>query len=149
MDAQDQLRLLAYVEQGGQLILGPGIPYLDPALVPCEVLKKHVHATGETRIGAGSLWWLSREEVSATIEAIVDVGEYWCDDTQVKLVLQTDEEHRLLFVANPTDRRREIVLCFSGARSLCKVWGEPCHYAGEGAIGLKLEPYTVQIWEVV
>ncbi len=149
MDAEDQLRLLAYVEQGGQLLLGPGMPYLDPALFPCEVLKKYVDAVGETRIGMGSLWWLRQEEVPATIEALADGREYWCDDEQVKLVLQKNAEHVLLFVANPTERHREIVLRFSGIRSLRKVWGEPYHCSGEGALDLKLEPYTVQIWEVV
>ncbi len=126
MDADDQLRLLAYVEQGGQLMIGPGVPYLDPALVPCEVLSKYVHEAGRTAIGAGSIWWVSQERRSCNGRDVGGSGEYWCEDTKVKLVLQTNEEHSLLFVANPTDLAREIALHFQGERSLRNVWGEPC-----------------------
>ena len=140
---------LAYVEQGGQLVIGPGVPYLDPALLPCDVLSKHVHKTGRTAIGAGSIWWVSQADIPAMIEMLVETEAYWCEDANVKLVLQTCNEHSLLFVANPTDRAHEVVLHFQGERSLSRVWGEACVCTGVSAIGMELEPYSVQIWEVL
>lgn len=149
MDADDQLRLLAYVEQGGQLMIGPGVPYLNPALLPCEVLSKYVHEAGRTEIGAGSIWWISQEDIPATVGMLVESGAYWCEDTMVKLVLQTSNEHSLLFVANPTALVREVALHFQGEQSLRRVWGEACVRSGNGVLIMELEPYSVQIWEVL
>jgi beta-galactosidase len=149
MSKDDQANLLAYAEQGGQLILGPGIPYLDPALQPCEVLKKFIEAPGKTEVGLGSIWWVSQQEVPATVDALVQPGEYQCDDPQIQLTFHKNKEHRLLFVANPGELQRETVIRFPGKRRLRKVWKEECNRSGEGTIALQLEPYTVQIWEVL
>lgn len=149
MNEEDQVRLLAYVEQGGQLVLGPGLPYLDPALRSCEVLQKYLTQPGKTEIGRGSVWWVSQQEVPTAVERLASPGEYRCDDPQVQLVLQKNAEHTLLFLANPTACPRETLLRFSGSRCLRSVWGEPCNRSEEGAIAMQLEPYTVQIWEVL
>jgi beta-galactosidase len=154
MDAEDQACLLTYVEQGGQLIIGPGLPYLDPALHPCEVWKKYVDKPGKTEIGAGSIWWVSQQEVPTTIDTLATPGEYQCDDSQIQLVLQMNKETSMLFVANPTTLQREAVVHFPGTRRLKRVWGDQAStdrsiLSGEGAVALQLEPYTVQIWEVL
>lgn len=149
MSKEDQANLLAYAEQGGQLILGPGVPYLDPALQPCEVLKKYIEAPGKTEVGLGCIWWVSQQEVQATVDALASPGEYQCDDPQIQLILQKNAEHTLLFVANPGELQKETVIRFPGRRRLRKVWKEECNRSGEGAIALPLEPYTVQIWEVL
>ncbi len=149
MDEEDQARLLAYVEQGGQLVLGPGLPYLDPALQPCEVLRKHISAPGKTEIGLGNIWWINQQEMQATVDRLMEPGEYRCDDSQAQVVVQKNAESTLLFLANPTSLQRETALRFSGSRRLKRVWGEACHCSGEGAIAVQLEPYTVQIWEVL
>jgi beta-galactosidase len=83
MDAGNQAKLLAYVEQGGQLVIGPGLPYLDPALQPQEVLKQYVKQPGKTEIGAGSLWWLGHTEIQEAVETLTDASEYRCDDPEV------------------------------------------------------------------
>jgi len=148
MDAADQQRLLAYAEQGGQLVLGPGLPYLDPALSPCEVLQKVVAEPGGTAVGAGYIWWVSQEQVPAIVDALASPSTCWCDDLQVLLVQQTNRGHTLLFVANPTPLRRETVIHFLGTQRLQRVWGEACVLSGEERIVVDLEPYTVQIWEM-
>ena len=149
MDKEDQARLLAYVEQGGQLVLGPGVPYLDPFLQPCQVLKKYIEAPGQTEIGLGSIWWISQQEVQATVDALAHSGEYRCDDPQIHLVAQQNEEHTLLFAANPTARQRETAVRFPGSRRLRRVWKEACHDPEGETTVLRLDPYTVQIWEVL
>ena len=91
----------------------------------------------------------SQSEVPATVNALAHPGEYQFDDPHVLLVRQTNEEYTLLFVANPTPLQREVTMRFPGMRRLKRVWGEVCNCSGEGAIALQLEPYTVQIWEVL
>lgn len=148
MDAEDQAHLLAYAEQGGQLVIGPGLPYLDPALSPCEVLQKVVTEPGKTRVGAGCIWWVSQEQVPGTVDALSSPSAFWCDDMQVRLVQQTNKDHTLLFVANPTASPRKTIIHFLGTHRLQRVWGGACAFVGEGEIPITLEPYTVQIWEV-
>ncbi len=149
MSAEDQAHLFIYAERGGQLVIGPGVPYLNPALSPCEVLKKYIDTPGETAVGSGSIWWVQQSEIQATVNTLVRPGDYTCDDPHVQLVQQTNCEHRFLFVSNPTNCLRKTTLHFQGRRRLRRVWGELCSCSGEGAIALKLEPYTVQIWEVL
>jgi len=48
MDAGAQDRLATMVEQGGRLVVLPGLPRLDLAMRPCEVLRKRLGIT--TRI---------------------------------------------------------------------------------------------------
>ncbi|HEY0754393.1 MAG TPA: hypothetical protein VGD98_10555 [Ktedonobacteraceae bacterium] len=149
MDAADQARLLTYAERGGQLIIGPGLPYLDPTLSPCEVLQEHISAPGRTEVGAGTIWWITQEDVPATVDALANPGEYSCDDCQMQLVCQTNNQCTLLFIANSTARQRSTVIRFPGMRRLRAAWGETGMRSGEGEIVVKLEPYSVQIWEVV
>lgn len=148
MDARDQARLLAYAQQGGHLVIGPGLPYLDPALQPCEVLQQAVPGPGRHEVGKGSIWWVSQREVPATVDALAQPGEYWCNDPRIHLVLQHNDAHTLLFVANPTARQVETRLAFPTPRSLHRVWGDACTCRGEREVALCLEPYTVHIWEV-
>lgn len=43
MDAQTQLLLVSYVQQGGHLILSPAIPVYDEYLNPCTILKNELN----------------------------------------------------------------------------------------------------------
>lgn len=149
MDAEDQRRLLAYARQGGQLVIGPGLPYLTPALQPCEVLQPVVPGPGRHDVGSGTIWWASQSEVPAVVDTLAEPGEYWCSDPHIHLVLQKNELRTLLFLANPTEQQRTTRLAFPSPRSLHRVWGEACTCCGAREIVVELEPYTVQIWEVL
>ena len=46
-----QSKLLAYVEKGGTVVLGPKLPHLDTTFTPCEVLKSKVLASASTPLG--------------------------------------------------------------------------------------------------
>jgi len=148
MDVEDQTRLLAYVEQGGQLVIGPGLPYLDPALQPCEVLKAHIVAPGSTFYGGGSIWWVGQDEVSTVVGQLTHPVEYCCDNVQILLIQQKYASHTLLFLANPTAQHQETAIHFSGPRRFTNVWSEFFSCCEHETMALELEPYTVQIWEV-
>lgn len=149
MDAQDQARLLAYARQGGQLVIGPGLPYLTPALAPCEVLQPVISGPGKNEVGTGSIWWVSQYEACATVDALAQPAAYWCNDPRIHLVLQTNDVGTLLFVANPTEQQRTTRIAFPAPRSLRRVWGETGTCSAEREMLVDLEPYTVQIWEVL
>jgi beta-galactosidase len=151
MDVEDQSRLLKYVEQGGQLVIGPGIPYLTPALTPSEeVLAHHIQTSGMTAIGAGYAWWLGQDELPATLQALLTTpGEYRCEDSQVEVVVHTDQRQTLLFIANPTNTVRETPLRLPVPQDLRCVWGEAQSYFGVLRAPITLAPYSVQIWEVL
>jgi beta-galactosidase len=148
MDAADQQRLLDYAKGGGQLVLGPGLPYLTPALTPCQVLQDVLSAPGQAPVGGGSIWWITQDEITTTVEALTSVPTYRCDNRQVQLVQQANADHTLLFVANLTPERHATTMHFPGTRRLQRVWGDACVLYGEGQISLELAAYTVQIWEV-
>lgn len=149
MDPQDLARLLMYAERGGQVVMGPGLPYLDPALCSSEVAAKYIEQPGQTELGEGSVWWIEQGEISATIDILAQPTEYTCEDTKILLLAQTNANYTLLFIANPTSQQHTAEVCFAGNRHFKRVWGEACSCSGEGAINFALEPYTVQIWEVL
>src|SRR5690606_7935942 len=68
--ADAQQRLGDWVEQGGRLLIGPGLPTLDPNLDPCALLAAGVKAPGVTAIGKGELIWTATDELRETIERI-------------------------------------------------------------------------------
>jgi len=37
------------------LVIGPGMPYLDPAIQPCRLLAEHLTAPGAVIVGNGQL----------------------------------------------------------------------------------------------
>jgi len=148
MDAEDQARLLAYTEQGGQLVMGPGLPFLDPALQPREILKAQVAAHGRTAYGAGSIWWVEQNDLSTVVEQLTHPGEYRCNNVHILLIQQKNSMHTLLFLANPTSQTQETVIHFSGPRRFTNVWCESPIHCEHETLTLALEPYTVQIWEV-
>jgi beta-galactosidase len=148
MDAEDQRRLLAYVEQGGQLIIGPGIPALDPALHPCEVIKKYVNTTGKTALESGNIWWVPQNEIAATLEGILIAEAFQCDNPNVQLALHQNARHRLLFITNTSSRAQEAMLSFPDRWQLHQVWGTERIATAATTLTLKIKPYTVQIWEV-
>src|SRR5581483_10648554 len=65
MDADDQQHLLAYVQNGGHLLLGPGMPYLDPALQPCKILGGYLTEPGFAEVGRGKITWVQQHEVES------------------------------------------------------------------------------------
>jgi hypothetical protein len=92
---------------------------------------------------------VNQSRIHETVDELASPSEYQCDDPHIRLVVQTNQDHTLLFVANLTGLPRETVVRFPGVLHLQRVWGEAGNCSGEGELTLKLEPYTVEIWEVL
>lgn len=148
MDGNDQQRLLQYVEAGGTLLVGPGLPYLDPALQPRRILAEFLEKPGEARIGQGRLIWVEQSVISPTLEQLIPPGEYSCDKPEVGLVVHRSPTTTLLFLANPTPVALESTLLFQGVRTFRSAIGPAQTTQGVNQIALNLPAYSVQIWEV-
>jgi beta-galactosidase len=149
MDADDQRRLLQYVEAGGALLVGPEMPYLDPSLRPSSVLGQYLAAPGTASIGQGRLIWSQPPDLPHALDSLAPRPEYRCVPSGVDVAVHRSDGCTLIFVANPTAAPVETRLVFDGSRTLRSAWGAPETLAGDGAVTLRLPAYTVQIWEVV
>jgi beta-galactosidase len=147
LDERDQRRLLDYVEAGGHLLLGPGMPTLDPTLRPCRVLAAYLDTPGTAQVGRGQLTWATTHSLDALLDHLAPRAAFRCDHPAVELAV-----HRggatLLFAANPTDAPIAPQLLFEGRQTLMPIWGNGPALCGEGAVEVKLPAYSVRIWEV-
>jgi beta-galactosidase len=148
MDPADQQCLLTYVQKGGHLLIGPGMPYLNLALQPCNVFGTYLKEPGSIQIGNGTLTWASQDEIEQVIKKSVPEAAYTCAHTTIDLVLHHKGEHTLLFCANPTAQSIETSLEFSGRRRFQQAWGGTATYHVQDHLPLVLDPYSIQIWEV-
>lgn len=148
MDSADQQRLLKYVEAGGTLLLGPGMPYLDPALTPCTVLGDFLEEPGEIRVGKGRLIWVEQSDIQAAFEELIAPGAFSCDRPELDLIAHQNANATLLFVANPTSRPLEANLLFKGMRTFHNAMDRDHTLRSSDQMPLKVAAYSVQIWEV-
>jgi beta-galactosidase len=150
MDVADQEALLEYVQAGGQLVIGPGLPYLDPALQPARVFANYVQELGSTvSIGAGKLSWLGQTQVTPYLKELLPPPNFYCNHSAVDVVVQNTKECTLLFLANPTAAPIQTCLNFEGSLTLKAAWDGEQVLTGKSEIPLSLPAYTVQIMEVV
>jgi hypothetical protein len=145
MSPSDQSKLLAYVENGGCLIVGPGVPYLDAALMPASVLGQFVKQPGTVGLGKGQLIWAPTEAVP-TIE--LPQPEYQCDQPAVEVTLLQRNGTTLLALANSAAQVHEAQMTFAGSRTFRPAWGEERVIQATDRTVFALPAYSVQIWEV-
>ncbi len=147
MDTSDQQRLLEYVTNGGCLIIGPGIPYLDSNLQPCSVLSKVIQEPGEVAIGSGKLIWAPADALAATLIQHLPTPTIRWDTPEIDIVEQVRKTQRLVFIANPREQGQQVTLTFDTPRRLTQVWGGSSAVSRGSRLTLDLAPYTIQIWE--
>jgi beta-galactosidase len=145
MSPQDQSKLVAYVKQGGRLIVGPGLPYLDAALKPASVLSQHLKQPGTVPIGLGQLTWAPAE---ALANIVLPEVEYQCDQPQVEVTLLRRDGATLLALANSSGSDLESTLTFAGAREFRSVWCDAQIKSGTDRASFATAAYSIQIWEV-
>ncbi len=148
MDLDDQRKLLVYIEAGGHVVAGPGLPYADPTLRLAGILGQCLDAPGSVAIGQGRLTWAETPEIVALIGAITAPTAFGCDDPMIDVTALYCDQQTLLFAANPTDTARAVSLRFAGRRTLRSAWGDAETLSGDGAVAIELAAYSVRIWEV-
>jgi beta-galactosidase len=145
MSPQDQAKLLAYVQQGGQLIVGPEMPYLDATLKSASVLGQYLKQPGTVSIGQGQLTW-------APADALPNLGlppvEYQCNQPSIEVNVLRHNGTTLLALANSAAQALDAQVTFVGARTFRAAWGDEREMQAADCTVLALPAYSIQIWEV-
>jgi hypothetical protein len=141
----DQSKLLAYVQHGGHLIVGPGLPYLDAMLKPASVLGQYLKLPGTVAIGQGQLTWAPAE---ALVNIALPAPEFQCDQPLVEVNVLRRNGVTLLALVNSSGSALESTLTFAGARTFRPVWGDARTKTGAGRAVFHTAAYSIQIWEV-
>lgn len=149
MNSEDQERLADYAHAGGHLVIGPGMPSLDPALQPCSVLQHYLASPGTAQIGKGQITWIERDKIPAILDQLTLFPPYRCDHPEVDLILHHDSDRELLFIANPSNAAIESGVTFDDPRTFTGAWacGALSPQSGK-TLSLTLPAYSVQVWEV-
>jgi beta-galactosidase len=145
MSPSDQTKLLDYVQGGGRLIVGPGLPYLDATLKPASVLSQFFKQPGTIWLGKGQVTWAPTEALASLA---LPQPEYPCDQPLVEVVVQRCNGTTLLFLANPSAQHLDAQLTFAGARTFRSAWGEAPTIQAADSTTVSLRAYSMQIWEV-
>jgi hypothetical protein len=145
MSPQDQSKVLAYVQNGGHVIVGPGLPYLDATLKPASVLGQYLKQPGTVSLGQGRLTWAPADNLA---DVVLPTPEFQCDQPQVEICMLQRNGTNLLALANSSGTACDSTLTFGGARTFRSVWGEAQAISGESHALFRVPGYSVQIWEV-
>ncbi len=148
MDADDQRCLMEYVQRGGHLVVGPGMPYLDPALKPASVFGQVIQSPGTVAIGNGHFTWVETHKLAAMADDWLPCAEYPCDQPLVDLAVLRRNDVTLLFLANPTAQPLDATVTFESARALRAAWGEAATLSAAPSHTFTLNAYSIQIWEI-
>lgn len=149
MELADQRRVLDYVEAGGTLVIGPGLPYADPTMKQAGLFHRLRSSPGTSAIGRGRLIWADAAQLPGLIDELAPRAEFRCDDPAIDLAVLRSAEQTLLFAANPTDAARTTSLYFDRRRTLRGSWGASETLDGDGVVSLTIEPCGTRIWEVI
>jgi beta-galactosidase len=140
-DAADQARLLDYALGGGQLVIGPGAPYLDAYLRPFSALADSASRT-EIRV-------LSEADLSAALADLLPPAEFRVSDSRLDLVPHYRGDDLLVFVCNPTPDRISAHVCFTGQRTFGAAWDPTSPSVSvRDEFAVEVDGYSVQIWHV-
>jgi beta-galactosidase len=146
MDPEDQERLLGYVEDGGRLIVGPGMPRFDPRLRQVEMLARFLDGPGRAAIGQGELVWVDTPNLRPMLEELAPEPEFRLGGGAADLAVLRRDRETLLFFANPESSATRSVVRFDGTRAFESVWAGAGAVRGEGKVAIDIEPYTVRIF---
>lgn len=148
MDESAQQKIIQYVKEGGTVIAGPGLPYLNTDMGYTDYFKGI--KKGENIIGNGKIYYIDDyKDIIEIIERLDIEREYTLSNSNLELSLfkSTDDANDLLFVANPTDEEITSQICFSGIRKFKNAWKAE-DISGVDKVEIRLKPYSIKIWEV-
>ncbi len=147
MDTQEQEKLLSFVDQGGHLVIGPGLPARDAAMLPATVLANHIQAPGSRSYGAGKITLLSKLDSESAKDVLRPEirNSILADNPNVRLTIR-EGSPTLVFLANPTGNAQNTVL--TSPRLLQGLWNVP-EEIRKSPVATEVKPFTIQVWEVI
>jgi hypothetical protein len=88
------------------------------------------------------------QELESLTNKLVPLAEYHSAHSAIDIALHRNDEHTLLFFANPTEYAIETSIHFNGEHQFQRVWGTAQSYRARESLPIVMAPYSVQIWEV-
>ena len=139
MSEDAQHALASYAHSGKTLILGPGLPYLNTEMFPCNILEK---AAGLDNVRLCT-------KVDSQLLNKLDIPiPFKTQDEGIELSCHYREETVFLWAANTLGRTQECTIEFSGKRTFKPKYNAGCK-EGTDAIFLCMPAYSISIWEVL
>ncbi len=146
MDPDDQVALVGYIEGGGNLVVGPLVPTLDPLLRTNEVLSRLIDSPGSVEVGQGSLTWSPLDALDQAVDAL-SPGVFRVE-APLELTTFRRGEQALIFIANPTSGSVKRTVEFEGHVRFVDVWNHELDQRAGSEFAVELSPYSVHIYEV-
>ena len=158
--AGELVALQQYVNAGGTLVFGPErcslnqrmksersiMQFFDQAVSVDDYLTDLSAGSGSS--GGNLIYMESPFQVGDLLKALEIELPFTRSNSNLDLTVQCSQENRkMLFVANPSARQQKSDIFFTGSYRFRNLWsGES--FESEGKIRVSLPAYAVEIWEV-
>jgi hypothetical protein len=146
-------KLRTYMEEGGQLIVGPAWPKLNgrwEALKAFDGLEPE--AGKPLAIGDGKLLWLPQWDEKAA-SAFLRKGKVFADialsDPSLQMALHKASGRTLIFVRNPHAEKKPASVLREGKFVLKPLWSSGKFLGGVEVREVSLEPHEIKVWELI
>ena len=146
-------RLRGYVEEGGQLIVGPAWPSLNARFEPLKAWEGLTPEAGKPlAVGEGRLLWQPVFDAKATA-AHLRKGKVFADitlsDPTLELALHKSGGRNLLFVRNPHAETRQAKVQREGKFVLKPLWSTGKFLGAVEERDVTLAPHEIKVWDVL
>jgi beta-galactosidase len=145
--------LRSYVEEGGQLIVGPAWPARNARFEALKAFDGLQPEAGKPLlVGDGRILWLPEwDEKAAT--AFLRKGKVFADialsDPTLQLALHKAAGRSLVFVRNPHGEARKASVLREGKFVLKPLWASGKFLGGVEEREVSLEPHEIKVWELI
>lgn len=164
-----QAKLLAFVEKGGTVVLGPKLPHLDTLFAPCDLFKAKVlsapakslakdgaELATSYKVGSGQVILISDMEKipSALTVATDDIGVVPLvkNDSRLDLAIHCNpakDDQLLVYVANPTSEPIEATVGIGKpVKSVKEIWSDKAVSSDAQSWSDSFAPYTIKTYAV-
>jgi beta-galactosidase len=146
-------RLRGYVEEGGQLIVGPAWPSLNARFEPLRAWEDLKPEAGKAlSVGDGKLLWLPEFDAKQAANHLRR-GKVFADitlsDPSLELALHKSGGRHLLFVRNPHAEARQAKVQREGKFVLKPLWSSGKFLGGVEERDVTLAPHEIKVWDVL
>lgn len=144
-------KILAYVQAGGILIIGPGIPYLDQTMKPYHPFAQFDFGNPPEPAGYGKgqiYLAFDPQSLFQVIHKLGIKGDFVGEGVEVTSFIHPETGRKLIFAANPGEISRDAKIRFCGKLSF-KALINCSDVMGSDTIQFPIKGYTVCAWEVL
>ena len=146
-------RLRSYVEDGGQLVLGPALPGLNTRFEPLKAFDDLGVEVGKPfMFGDGRLLVLpsfDAKAVGSFLRKAKVIPEVTLSDPSLELALHKSGGRILLFVRNPHAEDRPLTVFREGKFVLKPLWSAGKFLGAVEERDVQVGPHEIKVWELI